>query len=355
VTLFGVRAAVRTARPEFLDSFLIAAVATVLLIRVLLAATDYPRLGGGELHIAHVLWGGLGMLVAMVLLLGFVSASTRHLAAVIGGAGFGAFVDELGKFITTDNNYFFRPTAALVYVLFVGLFLVVRQLSRPQQLTPRESLVNAVEYAEELAAGDLDEYERTRALELLAQADQRDPLVAFLRQRFIDAEARGASSPSAVQRLRDRASAFYRRVAATTAFRRVVIAVFGIQGLFFLLSFIAVTALFAGTALADGNLGDAFALASGGRSLTLAIQLVANFLAGVLLVRGLLAVRHSRLTAYRSFELAILVDLLLNQPFAFFDQGFGQSIDVLIDLGLLAMLRVLKAEEHRLLAFTRGR
>jgi hypothetical protein len=265
----------------------------------------------------------------------------------------GAFVDELGKFITTDNNYFFRPTAALVYVLFVALFLVVRQLSRPQQLTARESLVNAVEYAEELAAGDLDEYERTRALELLAQADQRDPLVAFLRQRFIDAPARGESSPSVLQRLRDRASAFYRRVAATTAFRRVVIAVFGIQGLFFLLSFIAVTALFAATAVANGNLGDALALASGGRSFTLAIQLVANFLAGVLLIRGLLAVRHARLTAYRSFELAILVDLLLNQPFAFFDQGFGQSIDVLIDLGLLAMLRVLKAEEHRLLAFTR--
>ena len=70
----------------------------------------------------------------------------------------------------------------------------------------------------------------------------------------------------------------------------------------------------------------------------------------MLIVRGLLAVRRARLTAYRSFELAILVDLLLNQPFAFLDQGFGQAFDVIFDLLLLAILRYLKAEEHRLLA-----
>jgi hypothetical protein len=294
------------------------------------------------------------MLVAFVLLLGFLSYGSQHLAALVGGAGFGAFIDELGKFVTSDNNYFYRPTAALVYVIFAALFLLVRQLWRYGQLSPRESLVNAVELAENLVGGGLDEWERSRALELLANSDQSEPLVAVLRQRFLDARA-GEEPPSGLERLRHRVSALYRRVAATTAFRRLVIAVFAIEGLFFIPSFVAVAALFGATAIGNGDLGAALALATGGRSFTPAVQLVATFVSGIFLVRGLITVRHSRLRAYRSFELAILVDLLLNQPFAFLDLGFGQSIDVLFDLALLAVLRYLKAEEHRLLAVTGGR
>src|SRR5207245_8137076 len=118
----------RAADADLLDTFLVSAVATLLIIRVFLEATGYPQLGGNGLHIAHVLWGGLGMLVAIVLLLLFLSSSTRLVAALVGGAGFGAFIDELGKFVTSDNDYFFKPTAALVYVTFVLLFLAVRQV-----------------------------------------------------------------------------------------------------------------------------------------------------------------------------------------------------------------------------------
>jgi hypothetical protein len=349
VTVLGVRSIVRSAQTGLLDTFLVAAVGTVLVIRLFLEATGYPRLGGGELHIAHVLWGGLGMLIAFVLLLGFLSSATRHIAALVGGAGFGAFIDELGKFVTSDNNYFYRPTAAVVYVLFVVLFLVGRQVWRLRQLSPRESLVNAIDLAEDLVAGDLDEYERSRALELLSQSDQDDPLVPILRQRFRDARVSGAS-PYGLRQLRGRASGLYRRVVTTTAFRRVLLALFTIEGVVIVLSLIAVIALITATLLGV-DVGDATLDIGSGGPFAVAVQFIATVVAGALIIRGLVAVRrHSRLTAYRSFELAILVDLLLNQPFAFLDQGFGQSFDVLFDLALLAVLRYLKAEEHRLLA-----
>lgn len=51
----------RTAEQESLDIFLISAVLTVVALRAYLQATNYPKIGGGGLHIAHVLWGGLGM------------------------------------------------------------------------------------------------------------------------------------------------------------------------------------------------------------------------------------------------------------------------------------------------------
>ena len=89
---------------ELQDTFLISSVSTILIIRLQLWATNYPQLGGGKLHIAHLLWGGLLMLIAIGLLVTFVDHRWRYPAAVIGGAGFGFFIDEVGKFVTSDND-----------------------------------------------------------------------------------------------------------------------------------------------------------------------------------------------------------------------------------------------------------
>src|SRR3989449_6100759 len=168
----GLRSPVRSTDSELLDTFLVSAVAALLIIRIYLEAAGYPQLGGEGWHIAHVLWGGFGMLVAILLLLLFLSSTTRLVAALIGGAGFGAFIDELGKFVTSDNDYFFKPTAALVYALFVLLFLATREVRRFRALSPEESLVNAVELATKVAIGTLTADERDRALELVDRPDQ---------------------------------------------------------------------------------------------------------------------------------------------------------------------------------------
>src|SRR5437660_6357078 len=111
-----------------LDTFFVCAIATILIIRLQLWATHYPKLGGGKLHIAHLLWGGLAMLVAIVLLLSFLGRARRHTGAVLGGVGFGFFIDEIGKFVTSDNDYFFKPAAGMIYILFIVLFLAIRSL-----------------------------------------------------------------------------------------------------------------------------------------------------------------------------------------------------------------------------------
>jgi hypothetical protein len=98
---------------RLLDTVLLCAVATILFIRLDLWLTNYPQLGGHGLHIANLLWGGLLTLIAIGLMLAFVSPGARKAAAVVGGIGLGLFIDELGKFVTSDNNYFFKPTAAI--------------------------------------------------------------------------------------------------------------------------------------------------------------------------------------------------------------------------------------------------
>ena len=342
----GLRVPVRSADAELADAFFVSAVATLLLIRIGLEATGYPRLGGGGLHIAHVLWGGLGMLVAIGLLLLFLSPTTRLLAAIVGGAGFGAFIDEFGKFVTADNNYFFQPTAAVVYVVFVLLFLVMRQVRRFRTLSPRESLVNAIELAESLVAGDLSETDRTRALELLANADPSDPFVPVLRERF--RAAASLSGPSAVQRISSAAGDRYARVAGNRWFRRAVAGLFILQGLAFVLTLVYATAVIGGTLIGIDEARTELEQANGGNGIASWIQIGAGLVAGMLIVRGLFALRRSRVHAYRSFELAVLMDLLLAQPFAFLATGFGAAADVFIDLALLTALRFMQAQERRM-------
>lgn len=70
-----------------LESLMVYAIAAILVIRVILGATGYPQIGGGGLHIAHMLWGGLLMLVAIVVLVAFLGKSVVRVAAIIGGLG----------------------------------------------------------------------------------------------------------------------------------------------------------------------------------------------------------------------------------------------------------------------------
>ncbi len=125
-----------------LELLMVIAVVTILVNRALLAATGYPQLSPGDLHIAHMLWGGFLMFIALVMVFRYWNPSIRRLAAFIGGMGFGLFIDELGKFITASNDYFYKPTIAVIYVIFIAMFLLFRGFAEKSELSSRELSVN---------------------------------------------------------------------------------------------------------------------------------------------------------------------------------------------------------------------
>jgi hypothetical protein len=337
---------IRNDRPALGDTFLIVAALTVLALRVYLAAAHYPQLGGDGLHIAHVLWGGLLMAVAIGILLSLLSPQSQLLAAVIGGAGFGLFIDELGKFLTSDNNYFFKPTASLVYATFAAFFLAVRELRRYRRLSPRENLINAVESAKELAVGPISLTTRAHALGWLAGADPSDPLTQLLRRQFEQAPVAQERHSRAYQWAM-LARARYASIMHAIWFRRVVITIFCLQAAGVVLTFLYTAAVAVGAiAGSAGALAEWNSTLSGGPIIW--TTLLGTLVTGGFTLAGVAQIPRSRRTAYRSFETALLIDLLLVQPFTLLDTGFAGLTQVMIDLGLLLALGYMQAEERAL-------
>ncbi len=163
--------AVEHARNEhYLLLSLVAFAASVIITRLYLQLTGYPQIGGGNIHIAHLLWGGLLLYIAALLPLIFVSSRALSWSAVLSGVGMGLFIDEVGKFITSNNDYFYPPAAPIIYAVFllgVLLFITVR---RRDDNDARTDLFHALEELPDLIDGNLTENEIGQVQEWLGVA-----------------------------------------------------------------------------------------------------------------------------------------------------------------------------------------
>jgi hypothetical protein len=108
---------------------LVSCALTVALVRLFLVLTGYPQIGNSTFHLAHALWGGLALLLAGVMALVVQNRGAAMVIALLTGIGFGLFVDEVGKFITQKNDYFFPLAAPIVYASLL-LILLLTELAR---------------------------------------------------------------------------------------------------------------------------------------------------------------------------------------------------------------------------------
>jgi hypothetical protein len=167
---------------QLVETFIISAVSSILIIRVFLKIMGYPQLGGGELHIAHMLWGGLLMVLALFLLFNFIDKTVRSVSSLVGGIGFGMFIDEIGKFVTADNDYFFEPAIALIYVIFVAIFLLYKLINSHLKYSEKTYVVNAAEALAEIVGDSLGLEGRSRALGYLNNCPPEDPIIIDLKK-----------------------------------------------------------------------------------------------------------------------------------------------------------------------------
>jgi hypothetical protein len=153
---------------------------SVSLTRLFLELTGYPKIGSGELHIAHVLWGGLLLFVASLIMLIFGNRWVYLLGSLITGIGVGLFIDEVGKFITQNNDYFYPSAAPIIYAFFlmtVLVFVIIRKMDR-RKPDARSMLYHILEDLNEVLDHDLSEEEKDIILHkldiVIDQANHQD-------------------------------------------------------------------------------------------------------------------------------------------------------------------------------------
>ena len=341
----------------YAEVFLVCAVSAILGIRLFLHMTGYPQIGNSTLHIAHMLWGGLLMLAALIMLFSFIGKRIELWAAILGGAGFGTFIDEVGKFVTRDNDYFFEPSVAIMYVVIVLIVLALHMIRFGWTFTGREYLVNALKGLEEAALSDLDEDEKSKVLLYLERSDPDDPLTPAVRRLIMSVESLPTPSPGIYRRLKDRFGDYYERIAESAIFRRAIVVLF-LSQLVITLGYVFFLTLYYGFGLGS-NLS--FAALERARfdvddlSFIDIARLLSSALSGVFVFLGVYYMRRSRLKAYMMFERAVLVSILLTYVFIFYKEQFaaltGLLFNLIILIGLRALIRQELVEEIRTASF----
>ncbi|GAA4424709.1 hypothetical protein GCM10023169_21610 [Georgenia halophila] len=309
---------------EHVLGFAVVAVVTIVVTRGFLALTGFPQIGGESLHVAHVLWGGQLMAVAVVLALSFAGPVVRPIVAFVGGVGFGLFIDEIGKFLTADNDYFYAPAPMIMYVIVVLLMVAADAVHGRRVHDGTEYVAAAADYAVSGIAGGLSEERRAVAEEMLARgAGSRGAAETEALLAAVPADETQAPDPltAVAYRLRALFRAVVTRRWATVATVWLVVAVA------------------AGTAIT-------VALTWGKdpvwAELVTVVSVLLSLVAGV---RAWMLLHEDRYAAFQWLRRGVLVNVLVTQVALFRIEPWPATAALLL---ALATLGVIAAEKHRL-------
>lgn len=322
------------------EHFFLSAVVTIILIRIWLHLTGYPQLGGDELHIAHMLWGGLLLVLSLLGSLLFLNNDLKNVWAVVGGAGFGAFLDEVGKFVTKDNNYFYQPTFAIMYAIFVGLYVLFRSVWHKRSFSPEEYLLNSIEGLKKFVTETLHTTEIEEMRHYLSLSDIRNPVAEFVQSSLEKITGKDPRRRGVYQRLRLSFPKLYKWLARKK---------------WFLWGIVVLLLVRAGVSLVEGGtlvvhflqmpFGELLTQLTQLRGVLPFLNMLALLVQAGLTIAGATVIWRSRLKAYRLFRSAILVSLLFLQVFHFYDDPIMAFSTTIRDILLLLVMEYLIAQE----------
>ena len=328
----------RVGAESYLLLMLISFGGSVILTRWYLELAGYPRIATGDLHIAHALWGGLLLFIASGLPLLFAGRAVLPVSAVLSGVGIGLFADEVGKFITTENDYFYPAALPIVYAIFLIAALVYLRYRRPLARDPRSQLMAVLDELEEAVERDLEPSEigvleeRLTSVQAGAESEDQRRLAATLldyvrhpRTRVIE-ERHGP-----IERLsrwwQDRRDHLFGRRGAKWLYGAT-------------LTVTAIRTLITVAALVTGIIS----VVSGARTSSSAIETIQLFVegfAGALLVPGILLIALGRAQqGLRLTSLSLGLALLVQDTIGFylnqFDAVWSALFHLVLLLGLVA-------------------
>lgn len=313
--------------------FIICAIGTILVTRAYLQLTGYPQVGGGDLHIAHALYGGALMMLALLVGWLFLGPAMRVAAVVMGGIGFGLFLDEVGKFVTKTNDYFYGPSAEIMYILVVVILLAGRIVRDVRKPTAAEAIANAATIASDGISHGLPQRRRHQATQLLALAHDLGADAATISNiaRLLDA---GNDRPDRLMRLRHRGARLIPDMFRSTRWLTLTgwLLVIGAAG--------SILVVVGGWIFNGRDLGDIDLYFELNRDRTATwILFVASIVIVALALPAMVArSRTTRVWPLRMLRFAALVSTLTNALVDFALEGFGALTNLAIGLLALAII-----------------
>lgn len=306
---------------SLVELMLACGVITILVTRAYLALTGYPQVGGATLHIAHMLWGGVLMIIGALILFQAADRIWKPIVAIIFGAGFGLFIDEVGKFVTRDNDYFFKPAVAIMYVVIILILLSTRLIARLDKRPPEEYLYFATNVLARSWVGPISETERMAALKAVDEHGRNSEESVALRlalERINTSHEDDGRIWLAWDTLMQRCQ----NILAGRRFQKMMFAIIILHALSYLIII---------PFIGDISFPDSFA-----DWLNISWQAAV----GILLFAGSFAwLRSRRVAALKFFYYATLITLLIGQVFTFANSQFYGLIELTINVMILIGLR----------------
>ncbi|NIL59030.1 hypothetical protein [Salinispora arenicola] len=310
--------------PSDILTFVLSGVAAVLLTRAYLQATGFPQFDAGGLRIAHVLWGGLLLTVGFGVVLVFLGSRARFVGAILGGIGFGLFIDQVGKFVTAQADYFYAPAAGIIYAAFALLLVITQALRERTRLSRTERTANALDTVIGGLDKGLSDRRRSAVLRLVRDCG---PDVTEAVARLLATVPRREPSLAPLRRPWARRARQAMTWVVSSRWMVGLVVVYLLGEPLVVVARVGVEAV----------VGDLPNQQEWGAVLGVASSALAT---AVLSIRGALLLPRDEVGAFRLFRLAILVDLLFGQVFSFTVHQFGALVGLAIDLFLLAVITV---------------
>jgi hypothetical protein len=348
----GTRRNLTPVKRQAADSYLILFIAafgiTVILVRIFLELSGYPQIGNSTFHIAHLLWGGVLLFVSVILTLIWANNWVLWASALMGGIGVGLFIDEVGKFITQDNDYFFPLAFPIIYAFLLVCVWLLMRVRRSRQRDTRTLLYHALSDLKQVIDKDLDPFEHKQLVDELnqVQAAAQDPNERILARALLDfvhaEELQLAREPNLLERWWNWIKFIAARWPSQRVFRGLLVLGFGYMGIRSIFEIAALVVLTVGGAeQLDVSIAD-IVIVSGKSRYTIDAPLLLIVHAAGIIVTGMMSAVASTLfmlrrdrAALRAGTLSLALSLTVVNLLTFYFSQLYALGSALLQLGLL--------------------
>jgi hypothetical protein len=335
---------------EQIMSIMIWAIFGLFGTRLFLQLTSYPQIGNQSWHVAHVLWGGLAMTLGMVLNLTYNGSWIKKMSTIIFGLGLGFFVDESGKYLSRDNNYFFRPAIIFIYIFFIILFIFYRYLEKNKPKDPKYLLYSIFDQLAEIGTEKINKNQKISMLKDLKQitkietnADQKQ-LAGELSLLIKSKKNKEGSYLNLWQRLINKSNYISYRVLK----RKIVLIGLGIYVAWWSIDKISDAALILTSpqkvAVIEQFYVD-YSFLNRTDVYMIGLKLIFDVIVAIFFISGLYnLIRKQRRAGFWFFQQGLIINIYLSSVFKFYFEQFSAVLGLILSILVLSGVNRLKKE-----------